>query len=86
MPGDASPSGHDELWLVRGSDGSTSPGEGWGYPTSDWARLDLANVAGGWRLAQLPGPVYYNTELVLVGATAFVRADGASWYVSCPDW
>lgn len=85
VPGDASPSGHDELWLVRGSDGSTSPGDGWGYPTSDWARLDLADVAGGWRLAQLPGPVYYNTELVLVGATAFVRAEGASWYVSCPD-
>ena len=81
VPASMTPSGHDELWLIRASDGSANPSEGWGYATSDWARLDLTNVGAGWEPGNLPGPVYYNAEITRVGEAVFVRADGASWYV-----
>jgi len=80
-PASMTPSGHDELWLVRASDGSTNPGEGWGYATSDWARLDLANVGAGWELGVLPEPVYYNAEIIRVGEAVFVRGGGPKWFV-----
>jgi len=81
FPGSVSPSRQDELWLIRGSDGSTNPGDGWGYATSDWARLNLSDPASGWVTGSLPGSVYYNAEIVRIGSTAFVRAGGADWYV-----
>ena len=82
IPGTISPSGHDELWLVRGADGSTNPGEGYGNVTSDWARLDLTNVAGGWTSATLPNPVAYSGEIIRIGRCVFIRGQFSRWYVT----
>jgi len=82
IPGTISPSGHDELWLARGTDGSESPQEGWGVPTADWARLDLSNVGAGWQQGTLPGTVGYNGEMLLVGRSVFVRGELNKWYVT----
>jgi hypothetical protein len=82
IPGSISPSGHDELWLVRGADGSTNPGEGYGNPTANWARLDLTNPGGGWAVGSLPSPVAYSGEIALVGHSIFVRGQYSRWYVT----
>jgi len=74
------PSRHDELWLIRGMDAASQPNEGFGAPTSDWARLDLTNVSAGWTTGTLPGPVTLSGELVRIGNTLLVRGDGAAWY------
>jgi len=82
IPGSNSPSGHDELWLIRGSDASSGASEGWGNPTSDWAQLDLANVGAGWTTGALPGTVGYQGEIVFVQGSVFVRGTGDEWYVT----
>lgn len=81
VPASATPGGADELWLIRGADGSMAPYDGSGSPTSDYARLDVSNPAAGWALGSLPGPVGYNGEIIRVGGTLFVRGSGADWYV-----
>ena len=82
VPAVASPTGHDELWLLRGADGSSNPGDGLGSATDDYARLDLADVGAGWLTGHLPGLAGYTGELVLVDGCIFVRGQGASWYVA----
>jgi len=82
VPSTISPSGHDELWLLRGADGSTNPADGSGSWTYDLARLDLTNVAGGWITSTLPGQVGYTGEIVRVGRNIFVRSKYSSWYVA----
>lgn len=72
-------SGSDELWLIRGADGSSNPGFGYGTPTTDWARLNLTSLA--WTTDRLPGTVGYNGEIVLVNGVVFVRGQDDKWYV-----
>jgi len=82
IPGTKSPSGHNELWIVRGSDANDSAGEGWGQPTSNWARIDLSNISGGWIASSLPGTVGYNGEITYVNGSVFVRGTSDKWYVT----
>jgi hypothetical protein len=80
VPGSISPSGNDELWMVRGTSGDT-PNEGWGNPTSDYARYDIAT--GQWiDIDSLPGNVGYTGRIVLVNGSVFVRGTGDAWYVA----
>jgi hypothetical protein len=55
VPETLSPSGHGELWMIRGADGATNPGDGSGAVTGDWARLDLTNTAAGWTTGTITG-------------------------------
>jgi hypothetical protein len=82
IPESVSPSGRSELWLVRGADGSSNPGNGTGNATTDWARLDSTDVASGWATGTLPGTVGYTGEIVLIQGCVFVRGQGTSWYVT----
>lgn len=81
VPGTLTPSGHDELWLIRGTDAGEAPNEGWGDPTSDWARLDLNAPTAGWTTGSLPGTVGNTGELVRIGRALFARGVDSSWYV-----
>lgn len=81
VPAAVAPSGGDELWLLRGADGSADASSGAGNPTADYARLELNNITAGWSMGRLPGPVGYNGEIVLVGSAVFVRGEGPTWYV-----
>jgi hypothetical protein len=79
IPANLSPSGHPELWLIRGSTGDVSH-EGWGDPTDDWARLDLVTLT--WVTGKLPGMVRFTGEIVRVGTTVFVRGVDDLWFVA----
>jgi hypothetical protein len=80
IPGRYTLSGNNELWLVRGSDGSSNAGEGWGVATNDWASLDLATLT--WKTGKLPDKAGYTAELTLINGVVFVRGQNASWYVA----
>jgi hypothetical protein len=83
IPGQIAPSGHDELWLIRGTDGAADlPGECSCNGTSDWAWLDLTNTGAGWKTGTLPGTVVLSGEAVLINGSVFVRGKDAAWYVT----
>jgi len=80
VPGGVTPTGHDELWVVRGTTGDISH-EGWGTPTSDYARYDL--VTGQWVATDnLPGQVGYTGKILYTNGSVFVRGVDAKWYVA----
>ncbi|GMV36224.1 MAG: hypothetical protein AMXMBFR61_07320 [Fimbriimonadales bacterium] len=77
IPAELSPSGHAELWLIRGSTGDVSH-EGWGDPTDDWARLNLTTLQ--WTVGKLPGDVHYTGRIVRVNDVVFIRGVDDLWY------